>query len=480
MRRDEAIPEDFLDHLRRHVRPLTSEQMRVQMIVGRMLWYGSYRHREHVKYDGYLSYTHQELDGWFGRRKFKAINERIGLFDITHWSRGGKFTKGYRMTAKTALTLERYFKRRREEVTTLLFGDGAELKTIPAAIASKDARGHTTTAWPEAAGLRLVPVNIEQMKVLREWLKGELKDGESRLGMFTGSLHRGRLERLLDDVRHLIRLAQTKPAGRGYVAHRYVQASSGRLYAKGWNLQNAGIIVKQAALAGLWEYDFANCHYSILMQMAAQFGCQCDAIQHYLDNKRMVRESIASGAGIGIDQAKVCLLAIMYGARQTLWPTNAIPTEIGTEAAERLFKVDLFAGIHADIQRARKVIVKQWPRDRQGRIANMFGRSIGGRHSPEEILAHLIQGVEATALRGILTLYQEEIVLVQHDGFASRHRLDTDAIEKAAAMATGYVLQAEEKRIALELDSYFHARRFQNDLGRKPIQDSAYSLSHAN
>ena len=222
--------------------------MRVQMSVARLLWFGTFRIREHVKYDGFLSYSHRELDEWFGRRKFKAINDRLDLFDITHWSWVGKFTKAYRMTAHTALTLERYFARRREQTTAMLFGDGAELKTIPAAIASKDARGRTTTAWPEAEGLRLVPVNLEQMKVLREWLKLELKDGEARLGLFTGTMHRARLERLLDDVRHLIRLAQTKPAGYGQVAHRYVQSSSGRLYAKGWNLQNAGKVVTHRQL----------------------------------------------------------------------------------------------------------------------------------------------------------------------------------------------------------------------------------------
>ena len=181
--------------------------------------------------------------------------------------------------------------------------------------------------------------------------------------MFTGSLDRPRYERLLDDVRRLIRLAQTKPAGKGYVAHRYVQASSGRLYAKGWNLQNAVSVVKDSALAGMWEYDFANCHYSILMQMAESVGCRCEAIEHYLANKRAVRQAIAYQAGISAPHAKVCLLAIMYGARQSLWHRNAIPELIGTEAAERLFGVDLFTAIHADIQRARKTIVKKWPRE---------------------------------------------------------------------------------------------------------------------
>ena len=478
--RDEAIPADLLDHLRRHIKPLAHESMRVQMSVARLLWFGTFRIREHVKYEGFLSYSHREMDEWFGRRKFKAINDRLDLFDITHWSWEGKFTKAYRMTAHTALTLERYFARRREETTAMLFGDGAELKTIPAAIASKDARGRTTTAWPEAEGLRLVPVNLEQMKVLREWLRHELRDGEKRLGLFTGTMHRARLERLLDHVRHLIRLAQTKPAGYGHVAHRYVQSSSGRLYAKGWNLQNAGKIVKDAALAGMWEYDFANCHYAILMQMAEREGCQCEAIGHYLANKKDVRQTIAFEAGIALDQAKVCLLAIMYGARQSLWPRNAIPELIGGEAAERLFGVDLFAGIHADIKRARATIVKRWPRNRQGRVTNMFGRAIGGKQAPEEILAHLIQGVEATALRGILTAFPDEIVLVQHDGFAARSRLDAEAIEAAAALATGYTFEVEEKRITLELDSYFHGRQIQNDSGRKPKPDAPSSHSSAN
>jgi hypothetical protein len=246
-----------------------------------------------------------------------------------------------------------------------------------------------------------------------------------------------------------------------------VQASSGRLYAKGWNLQNAGAVVKQASLAGLWEYDFANCHYVILMQMAASFDCQCEAIRHYLDNKSEVRETIAKEAGISIIQAKRCLLAIMYGARQSLRPTNAIPSEIGTEAAERLFGSELFIGIHAEIKRARHAIVKGWPRDRQGRVTNMFGRSIGGKAPAEELLAHLIQGVEATALRAMLTLYPEEIVLVQHDGFAAQCRLDTAAIEATVLTATGYTMKIEEDRIQLALDRYLYERRIQNDFGLK-------------
>lgn len=475
-RRDEAIPEDFLEHLKRHVRGLAAEPKRVQMNVARMLWAGMYRVRQHAKYEGFVFYTYQELDEWFGRRKFQGVNERLGLFEVTEWSQKQKLTKGYRMTAETAVIIERYFTRRSEKLTAMLFGDGVELKTIPAAIASKDATGRTTTAWPEASGLRLVPVNIDQMKLLRAHLVRELREGKQRPGLFTGAPHEERIERLLDEVRHLIGLAQTKPAGHGFIAHRYVQSASGRLYAKGWSLQNAAGIVKDAALAGMWEYDFANCHYSILIQMAAQFDCQCDAIEHYLRHKGEVRQAIAREAEITEGNAKQCLLAIMYGARKTLWLDNSIPSLIGLEAAERLFGVDLFVSIAEDIKRARKAIVTGWERDRRGWVTNAFGRSIGGRSAtPEQLLAHLIQGVEASALRAILRQYPAEVVLAQHDGFASRIRLDAQAIERAVTDATHYRLAVEEKRIAPNVDRYFQERRIQKDYGRKRRRTKASS-----
>jgi hypothetical protein len=471
-RRDEVIPADFLEHLRHRLRHFDAEPMPVQMSVGRMLWHGTYRSREHAHYAGCLTFTHQELDEWFGRRKFSAINDRLSLFEVTHWSVEENFTKGYRMKPQTALVLERYFVQRRVQVTDLLFGDGDKLKTIPHAIASKDFKGRTTS-WPEAVGLRLVPVNIEKMKVLRSYLAKELKQGELQAGLFTGALNRPRLERLLDETNHMIRLAQAKPSGRGYIAHRYQQSKSGRLYGKGWSLQNVGVIVKQAALYGMWEYDFANCHYSIMAQMASRFDCRCDAIEHYLSNKTSVRKAIADQAGIPIDQAKVCLLAAMYGARQSLWPATAIPKEIGTEAAERLYGVDLFAAIHADIRRARQAILNGWDRDRQGRLANIFGRTIGGKETAEQILAHLIQGVEAAALRAILVRYPCEIVLVQHDGFAAGQRLCCRTIEETAKEATGYTFKVEEECIHLAVDVYFQARRIQNDCGLKPKQAKA-------
>ena len=194
-----------------------------------------------------------------------------------------------------------------------------------------------------------------------------------------------------------------------------------------------------------------NCHFAIAAQMAKKAGCQCVAIEHYMANKKTVRKEIADTIGISIGQTKTCLLAVMYGARTTTWHANAIPQAIGDKAAA-LCALPLFANIADDVARARVAILKQHKLNRQGGLANAFGKSIkADAHSPEQRLAHLIQGVEAKALRACIELHPGEIVLVQHDGFTADKRLDVAALERAIQTATGYALALEEKLVQPDL-----------------------------
>ena len=57
-------------------------------------------------------------------------------------------------------------------------------------------------------------------------------------------------------------------SGYGKIAHEYVMCGTGRLFAKGISLQSAPKIIKQCALPGMWEYDFSNCHFTIIKQLA--------------------------------------------------------------------------------------------------------------------------------------------------------------------------------------------------------------------
>ena len=87
-RRNEVVPEDFLFHLQRTIKPLAKETYPHQVAIARMLWesISSGRARSHARYAGYLSFTYKELDAAFGRRKFAELNARLRLFNETSWS----------------------------------------------------------------------------------------------------------------------------------------------------------------------------------------------------------------------------------------------------------------------------------------------------------------------------------------------------------------------------------------------------------
>jgi hypothetical protein len=457
--RDHLTPEDFLLHLQETIKGFGEETSEHQLAMARMLWHGSSKLRRHAQFDGYVTFTHQELDALFGRRRFAAVNERVKLFEVTpNWYADRGLTRGYKLTDHAKKARDIYLTKAYRTTTRLLQGNGAVMRVLPEAVASKDMDGITATAWRRAKVLNKARVDLDALERLRCWVAGLRDDmivGNVPPSLLASLPPLANIEFLHDATSQVLRMAKTDVAGNGYVMHRYVMSKSGRLYAKGINLQTAPVLVKQAALDGMWEYDFANCHFAIIDQMAQRFGYECKAIRRYLQHKKTTRAALAMKAGITEEDAKLCLLATMYGARATEWHGGAIVQTIGVEAARRLFEVPEFAAIKADIQGARRCILANWPRTANGRLTNAMGKAIVGTAKAEERLAHLTQGVEAAALKAALAEYPDDIVLLQHDGFAATCRLDVERIERAVFDATGYRLPLEEERIQMDADAYF-------------------------
>jgi hypothetical protein len=461
-KRDDLIPEDFLAYLKKAIPGFRVESDRHQMALAKMLWNGTNKKRAHSHYADHLRFHYTEMDEAFGRRQFNPVNERLGLFTVTAWSVDEKFTKGYAPTDLARRALETYLAKVYRKPTSLLYMDASGIKvqkSVPEAVASRGMDGMTTTAWRRAKSLNAARVDLDGLHRLRAWsikTRDDWRAGRpppARLFAQIPSLEV--IERLADASGRILRMARTDVLGDGYVMHRYAQSRSGRLYGVGVTLQNTPTLIKEAALAGQWEYDFSNCHFTILDQMAAQFGYDCTAIRHYLGNKNAIRAAIADQAGIKVEQAKVCLLATLYGARASLSRENAIPEEIGADAAARLYQVEQYMAIKADIQGARQKILAGWPRTRNGRLINAFKKAIPRTAKAEERLAHLIQGVEALALKTVIDMHPDQICLVQHDGWASPDRLSIKTIEEAVMEATGYRLDLEETRIQIDPDAYF-------------------------
>jgi hypothetical protein len=186
-----------------------------------------------------------------------------------------------------------------------------------------------------------------------------------------------------------------------------------------------------------------------MFQLANQSGVDCKYIADYMERKNEIRAAIAKEVGISIENTKKCMIALMYGAKTTEWRKNAIPELIGPDAASKLYKVQLFANISKDVKVAGKAILEEVEPNRQGGIKNAFGKSIQSKNGKgtAQILAHLLQGIEALALRACVEVSPEAVVLLQHDGFTTTRKLDIQAIENAMKKATGFNLKLEEEPI---------------------------------
>jgi len=480
------VPEDFVNHLCKTIPGFKLVNRPHQCELARMMWDGSTKRRQHQHFDGAMSFHYVELAASFGENRlaadtgFDPINARLKMFDVTpNYSKDDGYTRGYWFTELAGKARDAYLDKFWAKDSRLLMMSGKASKTLLPAVSSRDMRNNSTNAWKSAGQMNLVRIDLDKLAMLRKWLKhirNEWRNGRApQRSLFTefGSL--AHVERLYDMTAKVIRMARTDVAGNGYIAQHYVQAQSGRLYAKSISLQTAPTLIKEAALDGLWEYDFSNCHFDILRQMAAQYGYTCTAIADYLVERKEVisgkdatRQAIADQAGISKEQAKTCLLALMYGARTSDRLENSIPEEIGQQAARRLYQVALFRVIHADITRARKVILKNWKPTPNGLgLANGFGKAISVKATPVQKLAHLTQGVEAKALQTAINLHPNDIVLLQHDGFAATRKLSIKAIMDAVEQATGYRLELEEKRIQPNPDAHFLRNRMQ--LAKKEI-----------
>lgn len=450
--RDDGIPASFVRMLKTHSPALKMESVEVQQAIAYLVWVSPTYSRAHKELEGYMSITYQELDGYFGRRGFKELNDRLGIFDVTpNWWSDQGLTRGYRLKKDLEDAVGKYltgWRRRMNKMGRVLVGmDGKHVHHIPQAVASKDMKGITAKAWNRAKVKKLVPVDLPRLAHYSKTLERMLDDPQRDL-FFAGDTES--VQYKLDVIGRLMGMSREHD-GQCCVVQRYVESDSGRLYGKNINLATVPRSIKQVALHGMWEYDFANCHYSILHQMAQQHGVECKAVAHYLANKEAVRQQLVVDIGIDKDDAKTCLIALIYGARFSHRDEDAIPAAVGKDAALRLYKHPLFNALKDDVTAARFHIIDRHPRSRRS-LQNAYGKWISEKEGERQILAHLLQGVESKMLETVRKLYPDELMLLQHDGFASLVQLDTDLMTREIHAVTGYRMQIEEDRITLSPD----------------------------
>ena len=491
--RNTFTPWPLVKQLAKDVPGFKDELEEVQAALAALVWIGATKRRQHNVYDGYMSFHYKELAQAFGG-KWNEINQRLGFLEMKDtgerlpWrfnSKGGTatdvHTRAWRFSPTVQASRDKYLaKRETHRLTRLVDMDGTGIATPPNAVSSLDTNGKPTSRWRSlnnGDSMSLVPVNVASLK---HWEKKFDKDiatwqdtGKPPPDLFMQYATLESLIELRDKTKQIRRMAHTDVAGLGNVMHVYKESPSGRLYALGGaSLQNAPKELRKAALVGLWDYDLSNCHFAIIAQMGRAAGVHCVAIEHYMANKKPVRTEIANAIGISIDQTKTCLLAVMYGARTSTWHENAIPEAVGVDAAKRLNDLPLFANIVADVKRAGAAILAHNKPNRQGGLVNVFGKSMPVQEKDgakvkkkawSKLLAHLIQGVEAKAIRACLEVDPGAVVLIQHDGFTATKQLNVATLERAILDATGYTLKLEEELIQPDIQAQFD-KSIQNEL----------------
>jgi len=467
----------------RHLPGFKQQPEEVRLALCGMIYEAPTRYRAHSHHEGYSRFTWQELEQSLGRGRFKTINGELGVFEILKddgrevWSKVEERTKAYMLTEQVATLREKYLEGVfRRGATKLLTQDGKYLQSLPAsALAAKNKNGQNRRGFLNLPVTTLVPVKLVQVKKLLVSIEARLVAHEA--GFVTGELFSESpnikfLKALRQEAAMLVSKARNDKWP-GCVLHRYFEIESGRIYAYGvGNLANCYRALREVAMAGLYDIDIENCHYSILAQMAAAQGYQCTEINDYLANKEKVRDSLAAEFGISTEQAKQALIALIYGAKFSGRAEDALPMIFNsTQLAKKIYLHPKFLALRDDIEGARAVVLKAQEVSRRT-IKNCRGLTIRMDESNErQQLAHLLQGVEVTALEAAYRLYPKEIVLLQHDGFTSTKPLDTKRIEAAMLEATGYRLEVKQKVIQVNLakafDDHPDDTNNQIEIGRK-------------
>lgn len=475
--RFERAPPELLELLRKYIKPLEAESDEVQMRLCWMVYRATSKDRAHDLEDGAAKFSYKTLEAWFGRGQFSEINKRVQMFVVGEqwWSDRG-YTRLYWLSEAAQKAYDKFLHAKWLPIT-LLNMSGKVMRSTPPLLASRDSDGNNAKAKiKDADHMTLVRVDMDRLDELHKHLRRYVKDwDEGRTpsdGLFSRIPEKNALKTWADEVKKVMRASHTNQFGWGLLLHTYVEAPNGRLVAQRVNLQNTYGFIKDAALHGQWEYDFQNCHFTIIDQLAAKYKYECGAIRSYLHNRDGTRLAIADAAGITKDEAKRVLVALMYGARLALSTRNAIAKQIGIPAAKRLFEMPLFLDIAVDVARARRQIVKGWPRTANGSLTNAVGKAIkpiedGERQSPAQLLSHLVTGIEAKALQTAINLFKDDIVLLQHDGWVATRRIDHKLVEQTVAQETGITLNLVWEQVQLDLDKLFQKYEGKQNAKRK-------------
>lgn len=255
---------------------LAGESSEAQLALSYFAWFPEMGKRKHAAEPGFCFFPARELEAHFGRGEFNRLNATHQIFEVLETD-APRCTRGYRLAPDIKAAVSEYLRRVDERLPTLIRRDGTRILTFPRAVASKNREGRPSKAWADVPITNNVPVDFDLLLTYSTHLERYLITGGSWVAGTLMPFSRDELaafEYRSQILTRLIGLCNSNLGGRTHIPHRYEEKDCCRLNAVGVNLQSAPREIRAAALHGCFEYDFSNCHYAVLVQLAEQHGVE--------------------------------------------------------------------------------------------------------------------------------------------------------------------------------------------------------------
>jgi hypothetical protein len=152
-------------------------------------------------------------------------------------------------------------------------------------------------------------------------------------------------------------------------------------------------------------------------------------------------------------------LSLVYGA-----PLNyneektSLGKRLGKQGAKIFTNTIFVKDLTKEIKRLGNVIIDDldW---NSGRYGNHMGIFVSDKKTSKELLCHALQGVEALALKTILSHFGRHILLCMHDGWVSEKPLNKALLERLISEATDLNLEVEEVQIPIPIQTRIHVNK---------------------
>ncbi len=222
-------------------------------------------------------------------------------------------------------------------------------------------------------------------------------------------------------------------------------------------IQNIQRAIRKQAFAGWWDYDIESCAPTLIYQFA-KLGYEAvhgngstdpfPAVSRLIHDKVTVRAHLAKLLGLDLQGAKEILAALLFRASLAPSPNARVFSALGGDEVrfQTLIHDEFVIQLRTDVKSMWGYARHQQLKEKE--LAGIWTRSRKVKKA-SQVRMKLYLSLERRVMDAMLAEFTStnlSVVLI-HDGFMSRKRLDVIGLEKAVLDKTGFVIRVSEAEL---------------------------------